>query len=294
MTDISVIIPVYNDQDGIRQTLESLTNQTMDRNRYEVLVVDNKSTDNTASVIKSFPVVYLQENDVQSSYAARNTGWQNASGDVFAFIDADMIAPPGWLENILEEFNSVSAQYLSCSVIVKNEQKNLWSKFDQFRSFPIEWYIENNNFAPTCSLVVSRELCEELNGFVPHLVSGGDAEFGQRAHRRGFEQHYTDGTYIYHPARGSFSEMLSKSVRIGNGIAQIREYQQSKLIQLSDILPVHPIRYYHRLNDEYLSAYFVLFYLIECVLKMAKLYGILEKTVTNSILNFHSIWTVLD
>lgn len=73
--EISVIIPVYNDAEGLRDTLESLVDQEFDGD-YEILPVDNNSADNTGEVIEEFERNYpklvrgLEENEIQSSYAA--------------------------------------------------------------------------------------------------------------------------------------------------------------------------------------------------------------------------------
>jgi glycosyltransferase involved in cell wall biosynthesis len=95
---ISVIIPIYNGESDLPNLLNCLGTQTYPANRVEYLLVDNGSIDRTADIIKAFAeqsqsqeliIRYLSENNIQSSYAARNTGIREATGEFLAFTDVD-------------------------------------------------------------------------------------------------------------------------------------------------------------------------------------------------------------
>ncbi|WP_400076779.1 glycosyltransferase family 2 protein [Winogradskyella sp. R77965] len=94
---VSIVIPAYNKQDSILETLNSVFSQSF--KNFEVIVIDDGSTDNTQEVIKSFKkdIVYLfQENKGQG--AARNTGIKAAKGNYVVFLDADDYWEPTFLE----------------------------------------------------------------------------------------------------------------------------------------------------------------------------------------------------
>ena len=95
---VSVIIPVYNDLAHLRKLLGSLANQAYGGENFEVIVVDNGSDEDISGIINEFGVSLLYENNVQSSYAARNKGVDAAKGKVFAFIDSDCVADKSWVE----------------------------------------------------------------------------------------------------------------------------------------------------------------------------------------------------
>jgi len=99
---ISVVIPAYNSEKCIRETLESVFNQTL--SPYEIIVVDDGSKDNTAALIQSFGdrVRYIRQ-DNQGIAAARNTGIHSATGDWIAFLDHDDL----WLPTKLEKQSKV-------------------------------------------------------------------------------------------------------------------------------------------------------------------------------------------
>ncbi len=103
---ISIIVPVYNDADSIRQLLDSIEQLDYPRDRYEVLVVDNNSTDDLAGAVAAYPVKLLHERDAQSSYAARNLGIKQARGEILAFTDADCRVHPQWLRGLQAAFQS--------------------------------------------------------------------------------------------------------------------------------------------------------------------------------------------
>src|SRR6476646_11757769 len=92
---VSVVVPVYNGEETIKTCVESLVGLDYPRDRFEVLIVDNKSTDGTRRVVEKYPVTLLQEAAVQSSYAARNLGVARSSGEIIAFTDADCVPERG-------------------------------------------------------------------------------------------------------------------------------------------------------------------------------------------------------
>ena len=89
---LDVVIPVFNMADTIGRCLESITALDYDPEAFEVIVVDNMSTDDTRQIVAKFPVRVLEEKVFQSSYAARNTGIAAARGKLIAFTDADCVA----------------------------------------------------------------------------------------------------------------------------------------------------------------------------------------------------------
>lgn len=102
---VAVIVPVYNGAVTIARCIEALLAQTYPRDRYEIIVVDNNSTDGTDDIVKRYPVTLLYEREIQTSYAARNRGIRHAQGEVIAFTDADCVPTPSWLETIIIQFS---------------------------------------------------------------------------------------------------------------------------------------------------------------------------------------------
>lgn len=255
---VSVIVPVYNDPPGLRLTLESLLDQAYPT--YEVIVVDNNSTDDTAavgrSIARSHPdLVRLEsERDVQSSYAARNTGIQAAKGEILAFIDADVTVESDWLTKGVATMQAEDVQYVGCRVEVPHEGETIVGRYNSITGFPVKQYVERNRFAPTCGLFVHSRLFVDVGTFDQSLVSGGDTEFGQRVAAAGYDLHYASEVRVEHPARTSLRSLLKKRLRIGRGITQRSiqypdRYDPAPLAHPLGILPPHPGRFHQVVGD---------------------------------------------
>jgi len=181
---ISVIVPVYNDSRGLKDTLESLVNQNFPPENFEIIVADNGSIDNTLDVAKEFIQNYTKlirfvvEDKTQSSYAARNKGMKDAKGSIVAFIDADMSVDEDWLTRISDSLEEHQADCLACNVEIFTKGKSVFGLYNKMTGFPVEDYVRNLHFAPTCCLVVRKIVCENAGLFDSRLISSGDKEFG--------------------------------------------------------------------------------------------------------------------
>jgi glycosyltransferase involved in cell wall biosynthesis len=230
MTDdpqISIIIPVYNDPGGIQQTLKAVIEQSL--SEYEIWVSDNDSTDNTRAIAERYAtdnshVNFVVEDELQGSYAARNKGLQHASGDIIAFLDADETVDPEYLETALEAMEDQDVDYLGCNVELTLPENTLVGRYNVRTGFPVRQYLDQQHYAPTCALLVRREVFEDVGHFDSRLVSGGDREFGERVHEAGYDQGYTEDAVVYHPARTEFSSLAKKNVRVGRGFCQKQRY----------------------------------------------------------------------
>ena len=99
---ISIIIPAYNEERYVGRCLESIAAQKLQP--YEVIVVDNNSTDGTVAAAQRYPFVRVMREKRQGRSFAQATGFDTAQGDVVARIDADAVLPPDWTERIARHF----------------------------------------------------------------------------------------------------------------------------------------------------------------------------------------------
>jgi glucosyl-dolichyl phosphate glucuronosyltransferase len=108
---ISVVICTYNRADRLSLTLEAVSKQTTSATDFEILVVDNRSTDNTFDICEYYQerlanFRYLYE-PIQGLSKARNTGWQATQTPYIAYLDDDAIPCEEWIKSILDIFETV-------------------------------------------------------------------------------------------------------------------------------------------------------------------------------------------
>ncbi len=172
---VSVIIPVYNGEKTLGQCLSSVLSQSY--KDYEVIVVDNNSTDKTKEITKGFQkkdrrIIYLFEKERKRG-AARNTGEKKAGGDMILMTDSDCIVPRDWVEKMVKELkNHDAVQGFEESV-----SGDFWSKYRQFNS---EKKYEKENIKnpigkiDTKNLAVKKEVLAKLGFTSRKYFSGND------------------------------------------------------------------------------------------------------------------------
>lgn len=106
---VSAVICTHNRASYLRKSIASLATQSVDPSEYEIVVVDNASTDSTREVVEQFSDLpnlrYLYE-PVPGLSQARNTGWKNARGEYVAYLDDDAVASPDWVAGYLRSFQT--------------------------------------------------------------------------------------------------------------------------------------------------------------------------------------------
>lgn len=227
---VSVVIPVYNNATGVQRAVRAVLTQNLPTVRYEIVVVDNASTDRTRKVLEELAAASPQlirvaeEQSVQSSYAARNRGIQVARGDVIAFTDSDCIPRPSWLTEGLQGLQSTGAAFAAGRVEMsyRGDEPSVWEYLDAARKLDQEYYTQEAGFGATANLFVRRSMFREHGRFRRHLRSGGDYEFGRRLTSRGEELVFLPDAVVVHPARRSLRALLKKAARIGEGQATLQ------------------------------------------------------------------------
>lgn len=105
---ISLIIPAYNEERYLARCLDSVAAQTV--RAYEVIVVDNNSTDTTADIARRYPFVRLLHEPEQGRVFARNTGFTAARGSLLARIDADAVLPADWTARVMTYYSRAGSE----------------------------------------------------------------------------------------------------------------------------------------------------------------------------------------
>ena len=173
--EFSIIVCTYNRASMLADCIDSLLNQTADKNRFEIIIVDNNSTDNTEEIakelVKNHNNIKCFKEPIAGYSAPRNCGWKNATGNIVAYIDDDEIASPYWLESIEKAFQIEKKPDIVGGICLP--------KYD---AAPPDWFTEsmggtnrnrqkgilnqrNDSYLGCGNIAFKKEVLEQLNGF---------------------------------------------------------------------------------------------------------------------------------
>jgi glycosyltransferase involved in cell wall biosynthesis len=132
---ISFVIPAYNEEKYIGKCLESLFKEIKKKPEidFEVIVVNNASTDKTKKVASSFSPVKVVDEFKKGLMQARHAGFLNSSGDLIANLDADVIVPDGWMDKVFYEFENYPE-------VVALSGPFIYYDISKFRQFLVKFY----------------------------------------------------------------------------------------------------------------------------------------------------------
>ena len=149
---ISIIIPLYNKAKSIIQTIESIITQNYDN--FEVIIVDDGSTDNGASLIESLhnKQISILKKTNGGPASARNYGVLHASGEYIIFLDADDTLEPG----ALKKFAQIASEHPNCSFFCGNHYVRKNGKKRLFSTHFREGFVFDNFFAYHCRRLRAR------------------------------------------------------------------------------------------------------------------------------------------
>ena len=216
--EVSVIVPTRNGAATLPPLLRSLRAQTLDPERFEVVVVDNGSSDATGDVAERHGAVVVRE-AVANRSRARNRGAEAARTRLFAFTDADCVARPGWLEGLLA--CAGSAPLVAGEVTTQvGARPNAIERFELLWRFGQEAWVRDG-WAATANLLVRAEAFEAVGGFDEtwrHI--GEDADFCLRARAAGFGLGFCPGATVDHLGERELGPFLRRFFRHGYSVNQ--------------------------------------------------------------------------
>lgn len=165
---VTIVIPLYNAEKYIGETIESVFNQSYQN--WEIIVIDNCSTDNSKKIVKKFESKEQRLTLIELTYNSggparpRNIGIENTKGEYIAFLDADDVWLPKKLEKQIEFMKSENLNFSSCDCILIDENSSLYilNKISLFFNKMINKNnlcdLIKNNFILTSSVLIHKDL----------------------------------------------------------------------------------------------------------------------------------------
>jgi len=210
----SIIIPLYNRPQEIKELLDTLVKQTY--TAFEVLIIEDGSKDDAKEVIDSFKndldiQYYFKQNEGQGF--ARNLGFEKAKGDYFIIFDSDCLIPSNYLENVknhlhhnhLDAFGGPDDAHNS---FTPTQKAISYAMTSVFTTGGIRGRSNNaaGQFHPrSFNMGLSRKVWEKVGGFIITRL-GEDIEYSIRIHNAGFKIGLIQDAKVYHKRRTSFKQ----------------------------------------------------------------------------------------
>lgn len=229
MSDISVIIPVYNRPDELKELLQSLTAQS-DQD-FEVIIVEDGSIDKSENIVGQFQdrlsiQYYYKENSGPGD--SRNFGCEKASSDFFVFFDSDCLIPDEYFASLklkmkdIDAFGGADWEHASFTPIQKAISYSMTSLFTTGGIRGGKKSVEK--FHPrSFNMGYTREVYEKTKGF-SKLRFGEDIDLSIRIFEHGFKVKLIPECFVYHKRRTDFNKFFKQVYN--SGIARINLYKR--------------------------------------------------------------------
>ena len=178
--EVSFVIPTLNEEKYLPQCLGAIRQQDMHSVKYEIIVVDNGSTDKSLQIAKDYGARIFSAPG-KTVAALRNVGARNAKGEYVAYVDADCVIDRHWLENAIRVFSDARVAAAGAPTTI-GENGGLVERC---------WFlqrqrgrgIESVKWLPTENLIIRKSVLDEVGGFNEALISCEDADLGYKISR---------------------------------------------------------------------------------------------------------------
>lgn len=214
LPSVTVIIPTRNGAATLPQQLEALRGQCYD-GPWEVLVVDNDSSDRTVAVVAAFLDVMpnlrlIPACERHGRGYAINCGARAARGEVFLFCDADDVAAPGWLAAMAEALSAHALVVGATEIERLNERRPGALRPHNSASHRSLGFLPH---ATGCNSGVRREVFEAAGGFDQLSQRAQDIEFSWRLQQRGYRIHEVPAAVMHYRLRGDLRGIWRQTTR---------------------------------------------------------------------------------
>jgi glycosyltransferase involved in cell wall biosynthesis len=179
---ISIVVPFYNEERHIERCIEALLAQDYPSDAFEIILVDNNSTDRSAEIVERYDRVRLLREPIQGDYASRNRGVREASGEIIAFTDSDTAPRPDWLTAIARTMSDPTVGAIVGRIeFAPTRLLSMMEAYEAAKStFIFSSDVPEIYFGYTCNMAVRKSLFDSLGLFAP-VQRNSDVVFVRKA-----------------------------------------------------------------------------------------------------------------
>jgi cellulose synthase/poly-beta-1,6-N-acetylglucosamine synthase-like glycosyltransferase len=209
-TRFSVIIPAYNAEKTLSFCLEALADQSVPKENYEVIVVDDGSTDETSKIAKGFNVKYIFQTN-RGPATARNRGARKAAGGIILFTDSDCVPDHNWIQEMVSPFSDT--EVVGVKGAYKTRQREFAARFAQAEFEDRYDLLQKSSFidmVDTYSAAFRKDVFLNMGGFDESfpVANNEDTELSYRLATAGYKLVFNPGAFVYHTHPDTFMKYL--------------------------------------------------------------------------------------
>lgn len=236
---VSIIVPTFNEENQIIFLLKSLLTQKFSQ-KYEIIIVDNESTDNTIKVIKEFKNKNKIMNikvitSIGKLGKVRNDGILKSSGRFVAFIDADEIADPNWLMELMKKTNGYDG--VLGSINSMNPNKNFITKFVDLTLIDRKKFLNKQTkikIFGTGNLLINQKVFKKGLIFDENFPTAEDGDFSYRFYKKGYKNIFNEKAKIFHKVPETIKQFyfFNKKMAISNLLIFLKHQDYFSFLKL--------------------------------------------------------------
>ncbi|HEY7321091.1 MAG TPA: glycosyltransferase [Candidatus Binatia bacterium] len=208
---VSVVVCVYNGERTIDACLASL--KKLNYPNYEVIVVNDGSTDGTRQIAESYDYIRLLNQENKGLSEARNVGIQASKGEIIAFTDADCMADPDWLTYLVARFRSSDYGAVGGPNLSPPDDSLIASCVAVSPGAPSHVLLDDEvaEHIPGCNMAFRREALEAIKGFDPIFrAAGDDVDVCWRLQNKGYKIGFSPAAVVWHFRRNTVRDYLKQ------------------------------------------------------------------------------------
>jgi len=223
---VSIIIPIKNRVSYLPNLIKNLSN--LNYPQYEIIIVDDCSTDNTKDLLKQYPIKKILLEKSVGSAKARNIGIKEAKNDIIALTDSDCFVSRNWLKDLvpfLHTYDVVGGKVIFCDDIENKLNPSITNETVISKDSPV-------NFINTSSMVFKKDLWNLTSGFLNYRLE--DVEFSWRLLKKGYKLFYASKGLVIHHGTRTPHQNIKKYLQYGKSYSYISYIHKMNLNNKSE------------------------------------------------------------